>query len=40
MDATWTWFREKLSERQIDLSEEQLHQFETYWRLLVEWNEK
>ncbi|GFN31298.1 16S rRNA (guanine(527)-N(7))-methyltransferase RsmG [Paenibacillus xylaniclasticus] len=40
MDQTWTWFTDKLAARGISLSEEQLNQFEAYYRLLVEWNEK
>ncbi len=35
-----TWFTDRLSENGIKLSESQLAQFETYYRLLVEWNEK
>ncbi|MGD6819009.1 16S rRNA (guanine(527)-N(7))-methyltransferase RsmG [Metabacillus sp. 84] len=33
-------FQSKLEEKGISLSPEQLSQFETYYRLLVEWNEK
>ncbi|BBH23391.1 ribosomal RNA small subunit methyltransferase G [Paenibacillus baekrokdamisoli] len=40
MNQTEQWFSELLSEHGITLSEEQLHQFDTYYRLLVEWNEK
>ncbi|WP_127530035.1 16S rRNA (guanine(527)-N(7))-methyltransferase RsmG [Paenibacillus kobensis] len=40
MDQTWAWFSEKLAAKGISLTEGQLNQFETYYRLLVEWNEK
>ncbi|AZB44700.1 16S rRNA (guanine(527)-N(7))-methyltransferase RsmG [Bacillus sp. FJAT-42376] len=33
-------FQSKLEEKGISLSPEQLSQFDTYYRLLVEWNEK
>ena len=33
-------FKEALSQYHITLSEHQLAQFETYFRMLVEWNEK
>ncbi|WP_110928044.1 16S rRNA (guanine(527)-N(7))-methyltransferase RsmG [Bacillus massiliglaciei] len=33
-------FQQALQEKGISLSEKQLGQFETYYRLLVEWNEK
>lgn len=33
-------FKSSLEEKGISLSEEQLEQFETYYELLVEWNEK
>ncbi|MFI8687880.1 16S rRNA (guanine(527)-N(7))-methyltransferase RsmG [Rossellomorea sp. NPDC077527] len=33
-------FQSKLEEKGISLSSEQLHQFERYYELLVEWNEK
>lgn len=33
-------FQELLKEKEIELSSFQLEQFETYYRLLVEWNEK
>jgi 16S rRNA (guanine527-N7)-methyltransferase len=33
-------FKISLSEKGISLSEKQLHQFELYFQLLVEWNEK
>ncbi|BCU53402.1 16S rRNA (guanine527-N7)-methyltransferase [Staphylococcus auricularis] len=34
------WLTEKLSEHGITLSQEQQDQFNTYYQLLVEWNEK
>ncbi|TJY41706.1 16S rRNA (guanine(527)-N(7))-methyltransferase RsmG [Cohnella pontilimi] len=42
MDEIQRRFAERLTERGIELrdSEKQLEQFETYYRLLVEWNEK
>lgn len=40
MDATQQLFTEQLAALGIDLSEKQLKQFETYFSLLVEWNEK
>lgn len=40
MDQTWTWFSSKLAEQGITLTEEQLNQFELYYKLLVEWNER
>ncbi|SIS54620.1 16S rRNA (guanine(527)-N(7))-methyltransferase RsmG [Salimicrobium flavidum] len=33
-------FQSKLKEQGIELSDEQLDQFEKYWEILVEWNEK
>lgn len=33
-------FRQLLKEKGIELSEKQLEQFDTYYRVLVEWNEK
>lgn len=33
-------FQQKLEEKGIVLSPEQLHQFDTYYKILVEWNEK
>ncbi|RLL41741.1 16S rRNA (guanine(527)-N(7))-methyltransferase RsmG [Oceanobacillus piezotolerans] len=33
-------FKEALKEKGIELNEKQLNQFETYYKLLVEWNEK
>jgi len=40
MDQTIKWFTEKLAAQHISLSEQQLTQFERYYELLVEWNEK
>ena len=40
MDATQQLFTEQLAALGIVLSEKQLDQFETYFSLLVEWNEK
>ncbi|WP_410770097.1 16S rRNA (guanine(527)-N(7))-methyltransferase RsmG [Fontibacillus sp. BL9] len=40
MDQIETQFRELLSERGIELTPEQLQQFEVYYQELVEWNEK
>lgn len=40
MDATHNWFINKMEESGISLSSLQLEQFETYYRLLVEWNER
>ncbi|MBO9596698.1 MAG: 16S rRNA (guanine(527)-N(7))-methyltransferase RsmG [Cohnella sp.] len=40
MDATRQLFTEQLAALGIALSEKQLEQFETYFSLLVEWNEK
>jgi 16S rRNA (guanine527-N7)-methyltransferase len=40
MDQTWTRFSSKLAERNITLTEAQLNQFELYYKLLVEWNER
>ena len=34
------WLSEKLSEHGIELSQTQKEQFQTYYQLLVEWNEK
>ena len=34
------WLSKKLSEHGIELSETQKEQFQTYYQLLVEWNEK
>jgi len=40
MDATQSWFVTKMEESGSALSSPQLEQFETYYRLLVEWNER
>lgn len=40
MDQTIKQFTELLSQRQIELSERQLEQFEHYFKELVSWNEK
>lgn len=40
MDETLVWFTKKMEESGIPLSSKQLEQFELYYRLLVEWNEK
>ncbi|WP_138754021.1 16S rRNA (guanine(527)-N(7))-methyltransferase RsmG [Paenibacillus sinopodophylli] len=40
MDDTLQWFTKKMEESGIPLSTVQLDQFELYYRLLVEWNEK
>lgn len=40
MDVTPSWFVKKMEEGGISLSSKQLEQFDTYYRLLVEWNEK
>lgn len=40
MDTTTTWFIEALEEKGITLSPRQLEQFETYYSMLVEWNER
>ncbi len=34
------WLAEQLIEHNIELTEAQKHPFQTYYRLLVEWNEK
>lgn len=34
------WLAEKLSEHGIELTDKQKEQFQTYYKLLVEWNEK
>lgn len=39
MNQTIDWFTAQLEERGITLSSVQLAQFETYYRLLVQWNE-
>ena len=33
-------FQQQLSEQGIDLSEKQMNQFNRYYEVLVEWNEK
>lgn len=40
MNSTETWFAELLRERGVALSPLQLQQFQTYYELLVEWNER
>ncbi|MEK3885382.1 16S rRNA (guanine(527)-N(7))-methyltransferase RsmG [Paenibacillus sp. PL2-23] len=40
MDTTTTWFVEALAEKGINLSPRQLEQFELYFRMLVDWNER
>lgn len=40
MDQTIQWFTEQLAAQQIVLTERQLEQFERYYEMLVEWNEK
>ncbi|WP_442049862.1 16S rRNA (guanine(527)-N(7))-methyltransferase RsmG [Paenibacillus sp. 2TAB19] len=40
MDQTLQWFTSRMEESGITLSPLQLEQFDTYFRLLVEWNEK
>ncbi|WP_442956501.1 16S rRNA (guanine(527)-N(7))-methyltransferase RsmG [Paenibacillus sp. YIM B09110] len=40
MDQTLKWFTSRMEESGITLSPHQLEQFDTYFRLLVEWNEK
>lgn len=37
---TVEWLEEQLKEHNIELTETQKQQFQTYYRLLVEWNEK
>lgn len=37
---TVEWLAEQLKEHDIELTETQKQQFQTYYRLLVEWNEK
>ena len=34
------WLTEQLSTQDIELTEKQQHQFQTYFQMLVEWNEK
>ncbi|MFH5186977.1 16S rRNA (guanine(527)-N(7))-methyltransferase RsmG [Paenibacillus sp. TAB 01] len=40
MDSIQTQFVDWCKEQQIELSDRQLHQFEIYYKELVEWNEK
>src|SRR6185437_14754918 len=40
MTETHVWFEKLLGENGITLSPKQLEQFDSYHRLLVEWNEK
>lgn len=40
MDQTIEWFSKKMEESGISLSSVQLEQFEIYYRVLIEWNEK
>ncbi|CAM4008215.1 16S rRNA (guanine(527)-N(7))-methyltransferase RsmG [Cohnella lubricantis] len=40
MDSVQQWFQQQAEGIGIALSERQLDQFETYYKLLVEWNEK
>ncbi|MFD1954657.1 16S rRNA (guanine(527)-N(7))-methyltransferase RsmG [Paenibacillus thailandensis] len=40
MDKTWDWFQSLLEQKGLPVSPEQLEQFERYYELLVEWNEK
>lgn len=40
MNETEVWFSRLLHEHGIECTEKQLEQFSTYYRLLVEWNEK
>ncbi|UVI33852.1 16S rRNA (guanine(527)-N(7))-methyltransferase RsmG [Paenibacillus spongiae] len=40
MNQTEAWFTELLHKQGITLTERQLQQFDLYYRLLVEWNEK
>ncbi|WP_028608686.1 16S rRNA (guanine(527)-N(7))-methyltransferase RsmG [Paenibacillus harenae] len=40
MDKTMEWFTKRMEESGITLSDVQLEQFEVYYRILVEWNEK
>ena len=40
MDSVQSYFHRLLLEQQIDLTEEQLNQFEIYFQELVSWNEK
>ncbi|MCR2805307.1 16S rRNA (guanine(527)-N(7))-methyltransferase RsmG [Paenibacillus soyae] len=40
MDTTTTWFTAALEEKGITLSPRQLEQFEAYYTMLVDWNER
>jgi 16S rRNA (guanine527-N7)-methyltransferase len=40
MDAIQQQFKQRLAEHGIVINDSQLEQFETYYRVLVEWNEK
>lgn len=40
MDNTWSWFKSLLEQKGLSVSPGQLAQFERYYELLVEWNEK
>ncbi|CAM4215371.1 16S rRNA (guanine(527)-N(7))-methyltransferase RsmG [Paenibacillus alkaliterrae] len=40
MDTTLLWFTKRMEESGLSLSPVQLDQFELYYQLLVEWNEK
>lgn len=40
MDVIQERFAERLKSKGIELNEQQLEQFETYYKLLIEWNEK
>ncbi|MFD0590210.1 16S rRNA (guanine(527)-N(7))-methyltransferase RsmG [Paenibacillus sp. GCM10027627] len=40
MDTTIQWFADEMRERGIPLSSLQLEQFETYFNMLVDWNER
>ncbi|MBJ8192157.1 class I SAM-dependent methyltransferase, partial [Bacillus cereus] len=40
MDAIQQQFKQRLAEHSIVINDSQLEQFETYYRVLVEWNEK
>jgi 16S rRNA (guanine527-N7)-methyltransferase len=35
-----SWFEKLLAERNVELTPERSERFETYWRLLAEWNER
>ena len=40
MEETTIWFQKLMNEQGIQLDHNQLDQFDSYYRLLVEWNEK